>query len=61
MECLGFMCMVFNVIVFQNEWGSQRYLGVWVKILDFVGMLFSYLKVANKQSAPNEPIIHFYK
>ena len=40
MECLGFMCMLFNVIILEYEGGAWRYLGVWVKILEFVGMLF---------------------
>ena len=53
------MCMLFNMIIFQYEWGSQRYLGIWVEILEFVGMLFIYLKVTSNKSAPELSIIHF--
>ena len=53
------MCMLFNMINFQYEWRSQRYLGVWVKILEFTGMLFIYLKVTSNNRAPEVSIIHF--
>ena len=33
---------------------------MWVKILEFVGMLFIYLKVTSKQIAPEVSIIHCY-
>ena len=48
-ECLGFMCMLFNVIVFLVWMESNRYFGVWVKILKFVGMLFIYLKITSEK------------
>ena len=34
-------------------------LGVWVKILEFASMLFIYLKVTSKKSAP-EPSTYDY-
>ena len=40
----------FNVIIFQYGWGSQGYLGVSVKILEFAGMLFVYLKISSKKA-----------
>ena len=33
------MCMLFNVIIFEYEWGSKRYLGIWVEFLKFAGIL----------------------
>ena len=49
----------FNVIIFQYEWGSQEYLGVWLKILEFAGMLFIYLKVTSNKSAPESSVYNY--
>ena len=34
---------------------------VWVKILEFVGILFIYLKVISKKSVPEVSILHFLR
>ena len=63
MQAIGNVCVLyvcfFNVIIFCCRWEPKRYLGLWVKILEFTGMLFIYLKVTSNVSAPEYPIIHF--
>ena len=59
-ECSGFMSMLFNVIVFLVWMGSNRYFGVWVKILKFVGMLFIYLKITSEK-VRQKPLLYTSK
>ena len=54
------MCMLFNVIIFEYEWGSKRYLGIWVEFLSLQVYLFIYLKVTSKQIGTYDSIIHFF-
>ena len=46
-------------LFFSMNGGHRDIWRVWVKILEFVGILFINWKVTGKQTVPDDPIIHF--
>ena len=55
----GFMCMLFNVIIFLVWMGVIEIFGVMGKILEFAGILFINWKITSKQTVPDDPFTHF--
>ena len=52
-----FCVYAFLTLFFSMNGGSQGYLGVWVKILEFEGMLLICLKVRSEKVCQNRLFI----